>query len=221
MLATMDDDFWRSRWEKGLTGFHEGAPNAFLRTHHVRLVGPAGPGRVLVPLSGKSVDLAFLAAQGFDVTGIELVRQAAEAFFLENGLEPTAAPWHGFEALSAGGVRIAVGNFFGLGLPGPERFDAAYDRAALVALRPEDRERYVATLVAALRPGAHLLLVTFAHDGAMAGPPFSVSDAEVRRLYAAHQLELLDEKDITETEPRFKERGVTRIVEQAWLVVIS
>ena len=82
----MEPDFWRARWSEGRIGFHEGAPNAHLRQNLDVL---AGARRVLVPLCGKAEDLAFLAASGREVVGVELVEDAVRAFFAEHGLAPT------------------------------------------------------------------------------------------------------------------------------------
>jgi thiopurine S-methyltransferase len=216
----MDEELWRKRWAEGRIGFNQGTPNAFLRAYVERLLaGAQAGGKVLVPLAGKSTDLEFLTGHGCTVTGVELVRDAAAAFFEERGITPTEGTWQGFDTIAAGGVRFAIGDFFGLHLPESERFDAAYDRAALIAVRPEERARYVATLLAALRPGARLLLVTFAVEGMDAGgPPYSVTEGDVRGLFADCHLELLETSDITAEEKRFTDRGATRVSEQAWMV---
>jgi thiopurine S-methyltransferase len=100
----------------------------------------------------------------------------------------------------------------------PDRFDAVYDRAALVAMKPEDRDRYVATTMAAVRPGAPIFLVSFAYSGAMTGPPFSVDAGEIRRLFRGSEIQKLDERDVLAEEPRFRDRGATAIVEEAWRI---
>ncbi len=218
----MHEAFWRERWARGLIGFHEGEPNAFLKAHVNRLLAaaPDGGRHVLVPLAGKSADLELLARHGCSVTGVELVEEAADAFFRERNITPTRERFHEFDALQAADVRIAVGDFFALELPPEDRFDAAYDRAALIALSPEDRPRYVATCKRALRPRAPTLLVTLFHDGDQTvGPPFSVDQDQVRALYEGADIELLDERDLTVAEPRFRERGGTRVLEQAFLIV--
>ena len=52
----------------------------------------------------------------------------------------------------------------------------------------------------------------------MSGPPFAVSDAEVRTLYAGHgKLELLEQREIIEEETKWRERGLQSIVEASWL----
>src|SRR5262245_668901 len=65
--GVMNQHFWDERWRAGQTGFHLSEVNPNLVRHHERL-GPANPrSRVLVPLCGKSIDLAWLAARGHDV----------------------------------------------------------------------------------------------------------------------------------------------------------
>ncbi|NLE86907.1 MAG: thiopurine S-methyltransferase [Myxococcales bacterium] len=215
----MHEDFWRKRWAENQIGFHEGKPNAHLQRFSERLRTTAQP-RVLVPLCGKAADLAWLAAQGFLVTGVELVREAAEAFFQEHGLSAREERDGGLPCLAGERVRIAVGDFWRWDFRESAPIDAAYDRAALVAVRPEDRERYVRHLLAPLRPAAPILLVTFAYDQTrMSGPPFSVDAAEVQRLFASRcEIEALEDVDILEREPRFRARGLESLREQVWLL---
>jgi thiopurine S-methyltransferase len=188
----MDAKFWRERWDEGRIGFHEGKPNALLQRH----VAALGAGRrVLVPLCGKSDDLAYLAAAGHAVVGVELVEDAARAFFAEHGLAPEASRAGDLTRLRAGAVEILAGDLFAARRDDVGAVDALYDRAALIAFPPEMRPRYVAhlrTLLAA--PAVRGLLVSLEYPhGALEGPPFSVDDAEVRRHWPeATLLEAID-----------------------------
>ena len=83
--AVMHED-WLARWRDGRIAFHEGHPNVLLEHHIARL---AGCRRVLVPLCGKAEDLAYLAAQGHAVLGVELAEQAIREFFEAHGLAPS------------------------------------------------------------------------------------------------------------------------------------
>jgi len=66
------------------------------------------------------------------------------------------------------------------------QIDAVYDRAALVALPKDMRDRYTQHLVA-ITGNAPQLLIAFAYDQSlMDGPPFSVSSEEIDAHYAAH-----------------------------------
>ncbi|MBL9037808.1 MAG: hypothetical protein JNG84_04760, partial [Archangium sp.] len=97
----MNEVFWVTRWNEGRIGFHEGKPNAWLARHHAEL---GHTQRVLVPLCGKSEDLAYLAALGHQVVGVELVELAARAFFTEHSLTPTESRRGQLVSLQAGGV---------------------------------------------------------------------------------------------------------------------
>jgi len=198
-------DEWLARWREGRTAFHEGRPNDLLVRHAAHL---AGSRRVLVPLCGKSEDLAFLAACGHDVVGIELAEQAVQAFFAEHDLTPSVAP-HGpvvayrvgpgmvrpAGPATSGAIALLAGDFFAVTpeLLGP--VDALYDRAALVALPPELRPPYMARLRALVPAGAPALVITYEYDqAAVGGPPFAVLEAELRALYAGAAVELLEER---------------------------
>jgi thiopurine S-methyltransferase len=191
----MHDD-WLARWRGDRIGFHEGHPNALLERHIARF---AGCRRVFVPLCGKAEDLAYLATRGHDVVGVELVEEAVQAFFAEHGLVPSIAPRGPCVAYQAGAFALLVGDFFTLtpDLLGP--VDALYDRAALIALPPEIRPRYVASLRALVPAGALALVITLEYDQrAVAGPPFAVLEAELRALYAGATIELLGEQAATD-----------------------
>ncbi len=166
-----DPEFWHQRWRDGQIGFHEGVPNDALTK-----LWTASDGSVLVPLAGKTADLGWLAERGCDVVGVELSPLACAAWFEERGLVPERDRSGAYEVWRQGRVTLLQGDMFAL----EGRFDRCWDRAALVALPPELREPYAALLRRLVRRGG--LLVTFDHGGSD-GPPFAVSDAEVRRLF--------------------------------------
>lgn len=201
----MEPEFWNERWKAGQIAFHEGRPNDLLEGH-LDVLGDDR--RVLVPLCGKAVDLAFLAARGHQVVGVELVEDAVAAFFAEQGLNPTVVRDFGFIRYSAGAITILCGDVFETtaGLLGP--IDALYDRAALIALPPDLRARYVAHLRALLPAGTPGLLVTVDYpQEAMAGPPFSVDEAEVRRLYDGAEVRQLEDRPLE--SPRLRATGAS------------
>jgi thiopurine S-methyltransferase len=199
----MDAAFWTARWSENQIGFHEGRPNAFLERHAGRL----GERRhVLVPLCGKSEDLAFLAARGHTVTGVELVEDAVRAFFDEHHVVPTVQ--RGTHATyTAGAITILAGDFFAVtpALAGP--INAIYDRAALVALPPETRPRYADHVRMLVPVGSPGLVVTFEYpQDRMSGPPFAVFESELRALYAGQAIELVDERPAENA--RAREAGI-------------
>ena len=96
---------------------------------------------------------------------------------------------------------------------------AVFDRAALIALPPALREAYAGKLHQVLPPGTETLLVTADYpQQEMSGPPFAVSDAEVRKLFADNNIQQLGDVDVTDLpdNARFRQRGLTRLVERIY-----
>lgn len=211
----MHPDYWLERWQKNEIGFHQTETNFHLQEFWARL---GVSGRVLVPLCGKSRDMLWLRAQGHQVLGVEISALAVQSFFDENTLQPTITLDGAFERWSTDGLTLLRGDFFDLNPAHLGTVAGVYDRASLVALPPELRQRYARHLCDILPPTAPLLLVTMEYEQAqMLGPPFAVSEAEVRDLYGAdYQVTLLYTKDILAEQPRFRERGLTRLDERAY-----
>ena len=184
----MDPDFWRARWERCEIGFNQRAPHGFLAKH-----GPSSlAGRVMAPLCGKSVDMLWLRAAGHEVAGIELSAIACEAFFAENAIPVERRREGAFDVFRADGITLWCGDLFDAPDAAWEGIGSVYDRAALVALPPPLRARYAAVVGERARAaGAPILLVTYEHPRG-SGPPFSVSEDEVRRLYAGFAVRRLE-----------------------------
>lgn len=217
----MNRDFWLERWERKETGFHQDEINPYLRQHWPELHLAEGS-EVFVPLCGKSRDMQWLREQGHAVLGVELSPLAVQAFFEENGLSPQRTKGERFDSYEADGIRILCGDFFDLGKNDLAGVKAVYDRASLIALPPEMRERYVRHLVNILPPATQILLVTLDYPQAeMSGPPFAVSAAEVEALYRKHAgIRLLAQADVLEQNPRFRERGLSRLQENISLLTL-
>ena len=134
----MDPDFWHQRWQARQIGFHQSAPHPFLERWWPSL-GVAPGARVYVPLCGKSLDMVWLAVRGYRVVGSELSALAVEEFFGEQQRPDVAIEPEGtFHRHVSGAFEILQGDALQLtpALLGPVQ--AAYDRAALVALPPVD-----------------------------------------------------------------------------------
>jgi thiopurine S-methyltransferase len=218
----MEREFWLERWEKEEIGFHQNEINPYLSQYWQDL-HLAHDSTVFVPLCGKSLDMLWLRKQGHRVLGVELSPIAVEAFFRENGYTPQHAARDGFETCEADGIRILCGDFFNLQQSDMAQVGAVYDRASLVALPPEMRERYARHLVSILPAGTQILLITFDYPQAeMSGPPFAVSVEEVGALYREHaELRLLAQLDTLAQNPRFKARGLTRMQENIFLLTLK
>ena len=213
----MQSEFWLERWQRNEIGFHQQAFNAHLQEYwkHLR-VPPEGP--VFVPLCGKSRDMLWLRAQGHPIVGVEISALALRDFFAEHGLTAQHSSRPPFDIWQADGIELLCGDFFDLASSDLVSIAGVYDRASLIALPPPLRERYVAKLAEILPAQVEALLVTMEYpQGQMQGPPFSVSEEEVRALYDWHyQIDTLYTKDILAENPRFRERGLSYLVEKVY-----
>ena len=204
----MEADFWYNRWENNLTGFHLDEVNPHLKENWSVLNLPA-ESRIFVPLCGKSLDLIWLAEQGHQVIGIELSHLAAEAFFSENKLAVERSQVGSLELWQSEKISLFCGDFFDLTAEILGQVDAVYDRASLIALPPAMRQNYAAKMTE-LAQSAPKLLVTLEYDQSkMDGPPFSVSEDEVRALYEAnYQVKQLTAQDVLGDNEKFREKGL-------------
>ena len=174
--------------------------------------------RVLVPLCGKSRDLAWLAGQGLQVLGVELSQRAVEDFFSEQGIEAERLEHGAFVRYRAGDVELWCGDFFQLSADDVADCAGLYDRAALIALPPEMRERYVAHLSTILPRGCAGVLVTMDYDQSqLDGPPFAVLDEEVQQLFGPRwQVREEAAQDILGQSWKFLQAGVGRLLERVY-----
>jgi thiopurine S-methyltransferase len=216
----MNNQFWLDRWSNNEIGFHQRSANDYLQRYWPQFDVPADAA-VFVPLCGKSLDMHWLRERGHRVIGIELARQAVADFFSEWDVTPQIARTGPFERWQAQGIELLCGDFFALSADDLAGVRAVFDRAALIALPPELREAYAKKLREILSPGTPTLLVTADYpQHEMSGPPFAVSDAEVKTLFGEDRVQVLAETDILQRpeNERFRQRGLTRLVEGVYRV---
>ena len=204
----MEADFWHNRWENNLTGFHLDEVNPNLKDNWSIMNLDEGS-RVFVPLCGKSIDLVWLASQGHQVVGSELSQLAVEAFFAENELVAKREKVGNLEYWQSEQISIFCGDIFDLTAETLGKVDAVYDRASLIALPPQMRTSYAAKLTE-LAQSAPKFLVTLEYDqGQMGGPPFSVSEEEVNRLYQEkYHVSRIAAQDVLTDNPNFVDKGL-------------
>jgi len=212
-------EHWHDRWRRNEIGFHQDTVNPYLIRYWSRLgLGPGDP--VFVPLCGKSRDMRWLHDQGHPVLGVEVSPIAVQGFFAEHGLQPQ--PFHAapFEGWASDGMKILCGDFFALIPKHVAGTRGVYDRASLIALSAEDRRRYADHLIKLIHPPAQVLLVTLDYPpGEMTGPPFAVTEKEVRGLYGQHfSIQLLESCKVLDENPRFRDKGLTRLEEAVYLM---
>ena len=188
----MDRVFWHQKWESNDIAFHRSEANPLLVKYFNELSLAKGS-RVFVPLCGKSLDIPWLLSHGYRVAGAELSKIAIEQLFGELGVTPEISRDGELDHYRANNIDLFVGDIFDVSdkMLGP--VDAIYDRAALVALPEDMRNRYAAHVTKMTNTAPQLLICYEYDQRLMEGPPFSVSNQEVNQKYSErYELTLLE-----------------------------
>jgi thiopurine S-methyltransferase len=140
---------------------------------------------VFVPLCGKTRDIAWLLEQGYRVVGSELNEKAVKDLFADLGLSPIVTRDGALIRYASVALVVFVGDIFALSATMLGKVDAVFDRAALVALPNEMRQRYAAHVID-ISGQVPQFVLTYTYDqAAMDGPPFSVTPEMVDAYFAA------------------------------------
>lgn len=191
-----ENSLWLKRWENREIGFNQAMVNSFMVKYFDSL-NLSEESSVLVPLCGKTIDIAWLLEKGHAVIGVELSEQAVIELFDELGVVPAISIVGELTLYSADSLQIYVGDIFKVTSEMLGKVDAIYDRAALVALTTGVRVAYTKHL-RELTDNASQLLLCFEYDQSLMNrTPYSVEEREVRKHYEEHyDLELLTREEI-------------------------
>lgn len=145
---------------------------------------------MLVPGGGRGHDAILLAERGYEVDLVDFAPLALEAALIEAAKRKAT-------------VFAYRQDFFEL--PALPYHAASYDifleYTFFCAIDPSQRERYVKAAATLLKPGGWLVGLFFPLNIDKPGPPFVVSEDEVRRLFAPF-FEVTIEKPQESVKPR-------------------
>lgn len=215
----MEKEFWINKWQSGQIGFHQNKVMPLLQKYWPQLeIRPRS--KVLVPLAGKSLDVIWLSQQNYEVYAIELSKLAVEQFFHENNLDPEITLDGPNTLYKNGNITYICGDIFSLEKSFFDQFAACYDRAALIALPTDMRNKYVNHVYGNFPPNHKTLLLTIDYIQAeMAGPPFALGDELINSLFSKEfSINRLEQRDILEGEPKFKEKGLSKMFTNVYLL---
>jgi thiopurine S-methyltransferase len=222
----MEIDRWLNAWKDNNIRFHADEVNPVLLRHYSHL-NLKNDDLVFVPLCGKSVDMPWMVEQGQEVLGVELSPIAIESFFKEQNLKFVQSKKDKFTQYKSENIELLLGNYFNLTATDLSKVKAVYDRAALVALPKDVRKKYIQLMEEKLSVGTKLLLVSFEYDQKeMDGPPFCVSEEEIRQNFSGFQsVELLandgvslKDKGKSEAIERLKNFGLSWMNQKVYLI---
>lgn len=183
-MTSSDNHLWLKLWRDRQTEFHQKSVNQLLIKFWPSLKLIHGS-RVFVPLCGKSLDMIWLAKQGYEVIGVELSPIAVKAFFKENHLRPVKRRSGNFTLWQHGNITILCGDYFSLTKAHLGHIDMVYDRAALTALPGPGRKLYVAhmRLIVPATTGMFLLTIEDVDENEIPKQAPHV-DEEIKSLYS-------------------------------------
>ena len=160
---------WENRYRTGDMPWEKGAAHPAL----VELLKRSPVhGSVLVPGCGAGHDVRALAATADEVVGLDIAPSAIA--------RAKAQP-------AVGGERYQLGDLFALPPSLRGKFDVVFEHTCFCAIDPSLREKYVAAVAGALKPGGHLLAVFYLEPGldpGEAGPPFGVTREELDAFFS-------------------------------------
>jgi SAM-dependent methyltransferase len=167
-----DATFWQALYDQSGDRWELGRPNPVLDAYLARRPPPHG--RVAVPGCGRGHDARLLAGHGYRTWGFDFAP----------GVIGTAR-----ELAARDGVTVAFEerDVFGLAGAYSAFFDGVWEYTCFCAIDPARRAEYVDVLASILRPGGWLLACFFPMGDRAerpGGPPFAVSEGEVRHLLA-------------------------------------
>lgn len=177
-------DFWDHRFRGGVTPWDAGRVPDDLRAF-VR--SSPGTHRILVPGCGSGREVAHLAEQGWDVTGLDFSPEAIAA------ARTNAGPY---------ADRLVLGDFFAFD-PGA-RYEVIYERTFLCALPRRLWTAYAARAAALLVPGGRLVGYFYFSEEPK-GPPFGTSREALHELLDPH-FALEDDREVGDSIPMFRNR---------------
>ncbi|WP_062057457.1 thiopurine S-methyltransferase [Cellvibrio sp. OA-2007] len=209
----MQPEFWHKKWQESDIGFHNSDAHPLLVKHFPTL-GLAAGSRVFLPLCGKTLDIHWLLAHGFQVVGAELSPIAIEQLFDELGVAPEITQLENLQYYRAPNIDVFVGDVFNVTASLLGHVDAVYDRAALVALPLAMRTNYTSHLKT-ITGNAKQLLICFEYDQTqLPGPPFSICDEELQAHYnSSYTIQLLESAEVIG-----KLKGQCPAWEKVWLL---
>jgi SAM-dependent methyltransferase len=175
---------WEQRYREGRAAWDLGAAPPCLGRLLAGL--PARRLRVLVPGAGFGHDAVAWARAGHQVTAVDFAPSAvagARARARETGVA----------------MAVLEEDLFALPATLEGAFDAVWEQTCYCAVAPKRRDEYAAAMARALVPGGTLYGLFWNH-GREGGPPYDVTPAQVRDVFAS-RFHLLSLEPVPDSVP--------------------
>ncbi|XP_069814051.1 thiopurine S-methyltransferase-like isoform X1 [Dendropsophus ebraccatus] len=214
---------WKKKWETKDIWFHKKNIHPLL----AEFINEMQDGRtkltIFFPLCGKAVDMKWLADMGHNIVGVDACEIGLKEFFAEHDIpytEEAVAGIPGAKVFKSASDNISLYccSIYDISESVIGKFDGMWDRGAMVAVNPRDRERYATIMLSLMAKDCHYLLVTVEYDPKLhGGPPFYVPESDLENLLGPScTFKLL--KKIDALADKQKEWGLDFCFENIYLV---
>ncbi|XP_062507043.1 probable thiopurine S-methyltransferase isoform X2 [Corticium candelabrum] len=188
----MQAEDWERRWELGQDkSWQMPVVHPLLQKHIKELTQGHNNRRILVPLCGRSLDVNWLVECGHRVVGVELVEDGVLQLFGQHRWEYEVEEVRGLQGGKRyrrpdGKVEVWNTSFFNLTKDMIGVFDGIWDRGALAASNPKDREKYFRVILNLLDDAGSYMLDSFGYTSEkFHGPPFVFSTEDIEKTLGA------------------------------------
>ncbi|MFN0205132.1 MAG: methyltransferase domain-containing protein [Planctomycetota bacterium] len=171
--AVRDAAFWELRYKWHDTGWDLAAPAPPLVEYFQRADAPKPPGRVLVPGAGRGHDALFLAKLGFKVLAVDFAKHALDG--IRRRRRDIWIPADQCKTLRSDILHLPAR------LSGS--FELIVEHTCFCAIDPKLRDGYVTMARQILVPGGMLIGLFYPFRAEAPGPPFPVSESEMRARF--------------------------------------
>jgi thiopurine S-methyltransferase len=214
----MSNQLWISKWKRNDISFHQHSINPLFQKY-LPLLGLSAGDCLLVPLCGKTVDMDWLAKQGFHVIGVELSELAIEAYFEALKVKPEKHLDGCFTKWSYGNTEIWCGDIFDLKMMDLRDIKVLYDNASLTAFPADKRIQYVRHFSDNLAPDCQILLITDETPDEQQFNSVKSIDSELTALYSSdYHIELLHGTNCIKKDPENPQAADQPMQEKVYLI---
>ncbi|XP_075682707.1 thiopurine S-methyltransferase [Rhinoderma darwinii] len=219
----LSEEDWRQKWETRNIGFHENNIHPLLAEFLNEMQNGRTKLNIFFPLCGKAVDMKWLADMGHNIVGVDVCEIALKDFFSEHNIPYTEEAVAGIPQAKvfkseSGNISLYCCSIYDISDSVIGKFNGMWDRGAMVAVNPRDRERYSNVVLSLMAKDCLYLLLTVEYDPKLhKGPPFYVSESDIENLLGPScTFRLL--KKIDGLTDRHKQWGLDFFFENIYLV---
>lgn len=216
----MGKEFWTSAWINRQINFHKSKINRHLIKYGHLLKNLDVPKKnILVPLCGKSLDMNWFKEAGHNVYGVEIVEEAILNYFNELNQKYSLQTRKSFNKYSSHRITLYCADFLQISPKLIPPINVIYDRASLVALPYKIRLDYYKKLDSFLERGGEIFLICLEYQSKTElGPPYSVSEEEIRKEFSNFKINLIySDSDINHSNQKIINAKI-KITEKVYIL---